>query len=69
MSNCGNLQDQPPHAKLLNSSGLFLDFSSVTAYPETTDSGLPTARSEWEACAAALTNADSPGLSGSFPRA
>ena len=41
-SNCGSLQDQPLHARLLNSTGLFLDLSWVTAYPETTDSGLPT---------------------------
>jgi len=30
-SNCGNLQDQALHTRLLNSSGLFLDFSWVTA--------------------------------------
>ena len=29
-SNCGNLQDQALHARLLNSSGLFLDLSWVT---------------------------------------
>ena len=29
-SNCGNLQDETLHARLLNSSGLFLDFSWVT---------------------------------------
>jgi glyoxylase I family protein len=29
-SNCGNLQSQPPRGSLLNSPGLFLDFSWVT---------------------------------------
>jgi len=29
-SNCGNLQDQALHARLLNSSGLFLECSWVT---------------------------------------
>ena len=33
-SNCGNLQSQPLHASLLNSSGLFLDFSWITGKPE-----------------------------------
>ncbi len=34
-SNCGNLQDEALHARLLNSSERFLDFSWVTSNPET----------------------------------
>jgi len=33
-SNCGNLQSQPPRGSLLNSSGLFLDFSWITEKPD-----------------------------------